>query len=62
MLEKDTNLQEIPRVPADPIQRVQEAQLSQHSTDSCITDLRQLCCEKLHYHIVTVCLQEMKGR
>lgn len=62
VLEKDTNLQKIPCILTDPIQRVQEAQLSQHSTDSCITDFRQLCCEKLHNYVVTVCLQETGGR
>lgn len=62
MLEKETNLQEVARVLTDAIQRVQETQLSQDSTDGCITDLRQLCCEKLHYHVVTVCLRETEGR
>lgn len=61
-LEKYTNLHEIPCVLTDPIQCVQETQLSHDSTDCCIADLRQLCCEKLHYYVVTVYLQDTKGR
>lgn len=58
MLEKDTNLQEIARVPADAEQGVQEAQVGQDSADGGVTDLGQLGCEQLHYHIVTVGLQK----
>lgn len=60
MLEEETNLQEITGVPADAVQGVQEAQVSQDCMDSGITDLSQLGCEQLHYHIVTVGLQKPK--
>lgn len=51
---QDTSLQEVARVPADAEQGVQEAQVGQDSADSGVTDLGQLGCEQLHYHIVTV--------
>lgn len=58
MQEEDTNLQEIAGVPADAEQGVQEAQVGQDCVDSSITDLSQLGCEQLHYHIVTVGLRK----